>query len=244
MIERFETTLARVLTQSGLNNLRNELNKLVAARSETRLDEYVKKAVADHGLENYHSMSSAQTRQEMLDRPDPALAELRTAYEESPENPFSIFGGEPTRPDFVEAMYRGFPTRAFRSGEFRSRAGDRTWLFWRAEDVSAHVRSFEAVRDQVKEAWYVEQARRLARKEADRIAAELKEKHVNASDAVKFLREQKQGDVFELNNVAHLIPKSSEFRVGMAQRPQRFQAVPATQGFSSPTRRLISWINC
>jgi len=127
----------------------------------------------------------------------------------------------------VEAMFRSFEptatqrqfgmTRTSRSREFRSRSGDRTWVFWRAEDAPAHVRAFDVVRDQVKEAWYREQARRLARKEAERIAAELKEKHFNPSDAVKFLREQKPGEVYELNNVAHLIPKSSEFRPGLAK---------------------------
>jgi hypothetical protein len=227
LVERFQTTLARALTQSSLITVREELNKLVAARSEARLDEYVKKAVAEHGLENYHSMSSPQTRQEMLDSPDPALAELRKAYDESPDNPFSMLGEEPTRPDFVEAMFRSFEptatqrqfgmTRSARSREFRSRSGDRTWVFWRSEDTPAHVRSFDAVRDQVKAAWFLEQARRLARKEAERIAAELKEKHYGPSDAVKFLREQKQGVVFELNNVAHLIPKTSEFRPGIGK---------------------------
>jgi hypothetical protein len=227
LVERFETTLARVLTQSRLNNFREELNKLVSARSEARLDEFVKKAVAEHGLENHHSMSSAQSRQEMLDHPDPSLEELRKAYEDSPDNPFSVLGEEPTRPDFVEAMFRSFEptpmqrqfgmTRTSHSRDFRSRSGDRTWVFWRAEDTPAHVRSFADIREQVKEAWYQEQARRLARNEAERIAAELREKRFNPSDAVKFLREQKQGEVYELNNVAHLIPKSSEFRPGLAK---------------------------
>ncbi len=209
LIEQFETTLARALTQSGILSLGQELDKLVAARSETRLNDYLKKAIADYGLENFHTMSTAQTRQEMLDHPDPALAELRTAYDEAQAH---VFFEESTRPEFVDAMFHSFMAQTHRFREFRSRSGDRTWVFWHSEDAPAHARSFEAVRDQVQEAWYREQARRLAKKEAERIAAELKEKHSNPGDALKFLREQKPGVVYELNNVAHLIPKSTEFR--------------------------------
>jgi hypothetical protein len=47
----------------------------------------------------------------------------------------------------------------------------------------------------------------LARDEARRISKELKEQRLSPSDAVKFLREQKQGQVFELSNVAHLVAR-------------------------------------
>jgi hypothetical protein len=166
----------------------------------------------------------------MLEHPDPALKELRTAYEQSKENPFNpfAFGAAQPRPDFVSAMFHSFDLtpqerqfgidRPIRSQEFRSQAGDEaqqfqsragaeTWVFWRAEDQSAHVRTFDQVRDQVKDAWYLEQARKLASKEAQRINGALKKQHLNPADAVKFLREQKQGDIFELTNVAHLQAK-------------------------------------
>jgi hypothetical protein len=217
MLERFEKTLAHSLAESNAQSVRKELDKLLTTRSEERekrLKEYLQKAVADYGLENFHSMAKSQTRQEMIDDPDPALTELRTAYDESFENPFR---DETTRPDFVGAMFLPFEpsmmerrfgiTRSDQSRVFRSRSGDRTWVFWRAEDAPAHVQSFETVRKDVENAWYLEQARKLARDEARRIDSALKEQHLNPSDAVKFLREQKQGDVFELTNVAHLVPK-------------------------------------
>ncbi len=65
-----------------------------------------------------------------------------------------------------------------------------------SEDKPAHLRKFEEVRKDVEKAWYFEQARKLARKEARRISEELKKQHANPDDAVKYLREQKQGDVF------------------------------------------------
>jgi hypothetical protein len=66
------------------------------------------------------------------------------------------------------------------------------------------VRPFEAVRDQVEQAWRFRQARALALRRADEINAELK-KRASPADAVNFLKDQKLGDVIELENVAQLI---------------------------------------
>jgi hypothetical protein len=97
------------------------------------------------------------------------------------------------------------PTRSVKP--FKSLFEDSSWVFWRSEDEKAHVRPFDKVRAEVNDAWYLEQARKLASKEARRINDKLKEQQLNAADAVKFLREQKQGEVFELTNVAHLRAK-------------------------------------
>jgi hypothetical protein len=207
MVDRFETNLARNSMTKNIETLRNELDKLLASHSESKIDEFIKKAVADFGLENFRSMKSAQTRQEILDNPDPALKELQTAYEQSTDNPFRM---EPTRPDFVSALFHPIDTRVMpgtpmRSWQFTSRSGDEVWVFWRSDDKPAHVRPLATVRADVEKAWYLEQARKLARDEARRIDDELKKQHANPSDAVKFLLEQKQGEVFELANVAHLV---------------------------------------
>jgi hypothetical protein len=210
MVERLETNLAGRLMESRIQAVRKELDKLIASRSEEKLDEYLKKAVPDNGLENFHSMAKMQTQQEMRDDPDPALKELRTAYEQSTEDPFNPFAflAPRPRPDFVSAMFHSFDDpftrQQERSKQFKSAFEDSTWVFWRAEDQAARVRPFDDIRTEVKEAWYLEQARKLARDEARRIDKELKAQQLNATDAVKFLREQKQGDVFELTNVAHL----------------------------------------
>ncbi len=196
------------------------------------MKEFLKKSVADYGLEHFFAMTEPQTRQEMIDQPAPALTDLKKAYDETSDNPFFQIGGDQTRPDFVTAMFRSFELspierqfgmdRPIKSQQFRSRSGEETWVFWRAEDKPAHVRPFEAVRAQVENAWRFEQARRLARREAERIEASLKEQHLNPIDALKFLREQKQGDVFELGNVAHLV--SPIFKLhGHKFRPDEFR---------------------
>ncbi len=249
MVERFETNMARRAMEANVLALRKELDKLISSHSDRKLDDYLKKVVADYGLENFHSMAEAQTRQEMIDHPDPALKELQTAYDETADNPFFQFGGPQQRPDFVSAMFHSFELspierqfdmdRPMRSQQFRSRSGDETWVFWRSEDKPAHPQKFEVVRDQVEKAWYFEQARRLARKEADRIASELKEQHANASDAIKYLREQKQGEVFELTNVAHLRPPA--FFIGRKATPQDFRPYqPPADRIAHPSADFVT----
>ena len=212
MVDRFEMDLARNVMQSNIRTVQTELDKLLASHNQEKLNEYLKKAVADYGLENFHAMTTAQTRQEILDKPDTTLKELQTAYEQSTDNPFRMMGMgmDQRRPDFADALFhpvesRPIPGIPLRSWQFTARSGDEVWVFWRSEDKPAHVRPFETVRTEVEKAWYFEQARKLARDEARRIDEELRKQHLNPSDAVKFLREQKQGEVFELTNVAHLV---------------------------------------
>jgi hypothetical protein len=230
MVERIETNLAARLMESHVLAVRKEIDKLLASRDEAKLNEYLKKAVAENGLDNFHSMTKTQTRQEMLDDLDPALKALRTAYEQSmedPFNPFAFFRRQP-RPDFVSAMFHNFvvlekdePTRSIKP--FKSLFEDSSWVFWRSEDKPAHVRPFNEVRAQVKDAWYLEQARKLAREEARRIDDELKKQRLAPADAVKFLREQKQGEVFELTNVAHLQSKVANVLAGHKFSASDFQ---------------------
>lgn len=49
-------------------------------------------------------------------------------------------------------------------------------------------------------------ARQLARQEAEKLEAEINKQKLNAADATRLLREQKQGPLFELDNVAQLLP--------------------------------------
>ncbi|HEY7157254.1 MAG TPA: hypothetical protein VH575_25095 [Gemmataceae bacterium] len=233
MIESFENGLAKEIMAKNAENVREEIDKLLKPGSEQKLDEYVKNAVAEHGLENYHSMNGPQTRQEILDDPDPALKELQTAYDalKDHQNPFPR---ERPRPDFASAMLHDFTQtprgdeqgkakQPFRSHQFLSQSGEENWVYWRSEDHKARRREFVDIRDQVKDAWYLEQARKLARDEARRIDDELKQQRLAPADAVKFLREQKQGEVFELTNVAHLQSKVTNVLPGHKFTASDFQ---------------------
>jgi hypothetical protein len=112
----------------------------------------------------------------------------------------------------------------------------RMWMFWRIQDKPARTHSFEEVRDEILQAWKTEQARVLAKKEAQRIVNELKQRKGTPADAVRFLREQKkEGDqLIELNRVARQVP-ISDFLVG-ARNPRRFkpfQLPPKTIAYPS-----------
>jgi hypothetical protein len=219
LIERFQNTLAQKMMKTHVDKLRKELDKVLATHSEEKLKEFLKKAESDSEIENVHIMETAQTRQELLDRPDPGLKDLREAYEQSFENPFAQFMMNTPRPDFVSALFHSFERsaqeieldrmfqqeRPIRSREVRSRGNDTIWVFWRVMDQPARVRRFQDVREQVKDAWYLEQARKLAREKAKQINDELKAKNLAPDPARQFLIGQNMGTVFDLNNVAHLI---------------------------------------
>ncbi len=233
MIDRFRNTLAATLMEKKINVLREELDKVLGSHSEEKLAEFLKKAIPEYGLENVHAMKEAQTRQEILDRPDAALRELRTAYEETQDNPFEM---DPSRPDFVSALFHSLERNErerqmienqrkmtdemlrmmaqlgmkkidpfMRSRQFRSTSGDVIWIFCRPEDQPARVRPFETIRTEVQEAWYFEQARKLARDKAQQINDELKKQNLAPDPAVQFLIQQNQGQVFQLIKVAHLL---------------------------------------
>lgn len=222
LVERFRNTLAKNLMEKNVLTFRKELEKVLAGHSQEKLSELLKKTVAEYGAEDIHVMKEAQTRQEISDRPDAALEDLRQAYEGSLENPFEPFaflGQRESRPDFVSALFhpaeltdmerqwaaRGLKIdRPVRSWQFHAPSGDGLWVFWRSEDKPAHVRRFDMVRDEVRKAWYQEQARKLAREKAQQINEKLKEQNLAPDVAVSFLTEQDLGTVFQLNKISHL----------------------------------------
>ncbi|MHB1422397.1 MAG: hypothetical protein ACYC3I_04210 [Gemmataceae bacterium] len=251
MIDRFQNALAKKIMDDRIQNLRKDLDKVLAGHSEDKLAEFMKKALADYGIENVHLMKEAQTRQEILDDPDPALQRLHQAYDESVENPFVSFsfGPQEARPDFVAALFHDFePTmqerqidqilkreRPWRTRQFHTLAGDKVWVFWRAEDKQAHVRPFETIRAEVEKAWYFEQARKLAREKAQQINEDLKKQNLDSPEvAVRFLVQQGLGSVFQLDKVSHLttpdfnLPGQAQFHGSYRQYvpPREFVPYP------------------
>src|SRR5262249_32141379 len=87
-------------------------------------------------------------------------------------------------------------------------------------------RTFADARADVVKAWKTEQARRLARKEAERIQKELQGRG-SPVDAVNFLREQKLGggELIELTGVSKLVKPAHEILMGL-QRQYRPYQVP------------------
>jgi hypothetical protein len=213
MVERFEKTLAKTLMDAKVLAFRKELDKVLAnppEQREPKLKEFLTKA-PEYGLENFHAMKDTQTQQEMLDHPDPALKELQAAWETTPSKPFQDPTKNPDLTSFARDMFfpfdtaRGQQDTPVRSAQFPTASGDVVWVLWKSEDRQAKVRPFEDVREEVKEAWYTEQARKLAREKAQQINAKLKKQNLAPDDAVKFLIQQDLGSVFTLNKVSQLM---------------------------------------
>jgi hypothetical protein len=217
MIERFETTMARTLMTSNVLNFRKELDKVLATHSEQKLDEFLKKSIPEYGLEDFHSMKEAQTQQEMLDNPDPQLQELQTAWDKAPSKPFQEPSKalqdstkDPSLVNFVRDMFFPFETQRagqpppIRSEEFSTSSRDVFWVLWKSKDLPAHIRPFDVVRKEVEDAWYTEQARKVARAKAQQINEELRKQNLAPDAAVQFLVQQNLGSVFQLNKISHL----------------------------------------
>lgn len=210
--ERFENTLSRTLMDNNVLAFRKELDKVLATRSEQKMDEFLKKAMPEYGLEDFHSMKGPQTQQEMNDHLDPQLKELQSAWETAPAKPFQE--REPNRnvdlTSFARDMFvpfdamRAGQTAPGRSEQFTAASGDVVFVLWKSEDLIAHIRAFNLVRDEVKDAWYMERARKLAREKAEQINKELKTQNLAPDAAVQFLIQQNLGNVFQLTKVSHL----------------------------------------
>ncbi len=210
--ERFENTLARTLIDNKVLTFRKELDKALSTHSEQKLEEFLRKAIPEYGLENFHSMKEPQTQHEINDHPDPQLRELQTAWETAPAKPFQE--REPNKStdlnSFARDMFAPFDTMRpgqttpGRSQQFTAAPGDVVFVLWKSEDLPAHVRPFDAVRNEVKHAWYMEQARKLARERAQQINADLKKQKLPPDNAVQFLVQQNLGSVFQLTKVSHL----------------------------------------
>jgi hypothetical protein len=211
LMERFEKDLAPKLLDENLKTFRDRLAKLKGKPAEAK--KYVETAAKEFGFQNFQQETEPKSIYEIAR--DPSLKQLQDAWDEL-RNTLRGFGQEvPSFPDFVFGQAPSSSLQMFGMtpmGVYQPTivlpfgSSKDVWLAWYTEDKPARVREFADIRGQVADWWRFDQARLLAREEAKRIDDELKAKHLSAADAVRFLREQKRGTEFELNNVAMLIP--------------------------------------
>ncbi len=89
------------------------------------------------------------------------------------------------------------------------------FLVWRAEDKPSRVRPLDAIRPEVVAAWKRMEAQRLARQKARDIAQKIKDGAKTGDDALRYLLEEKMGEVVELDKVAIMV---SSNRAGQYQK--------------------------
>ncbi len=195
----------------NLTKFIDELTKLKGRPDEAQ--KYVDKAVKEFGLE-YHTMDRPKDVYELAI--DPALKDLRAAYMRP-----AMFSPGP-KPDFVKELTstsgvfdpkrlssggvvqgNGAPTDQNAYFSWMLSSDDR-YVFWRPVDERAHELGYDQARPEVVKAWTFQQARKLALAECNRIEAEAKAQ-APPPEAVKYLRDQKDGEVFELAGISRLI---------------------------------------
>jgi hypothetical protein len=195
--------LAQQLLIKNLDTLMTELAKLKNRPSDAQA--YVDKAVKEFGL-TLQEMTKPRTSYE-LDT-DPALRSLRTAVE---ADNLTLVGTSAPPTSLARELLSGvgvFDPRPFPASRFA--VVKEPFVWWRVEDLPARERPFEVVRGQVEAAWRLEQARILARAEAERIEAAVRknvEANKSAAEAVKVLRSY--GHEFELTDIARLLPENT-----------------------------------
>jgi hypothetical protein len=223
--ERYEKSLAERAAQDNVRKFMEELAKKRAKPAEAQ--QYVDKGVKEYGLEDFTTAARLQSKYELLE--DPALKKLRDAYDKRyqatkrffDENPWARGRGMAEPRPFADMLLEGgelYNPREF-SPDMLGQSKD-TWLVWRTADKPAHERSFDDVRGEVEASWRFDRARLLARAEAERIRKAIEEKRLSPEDAVRFLRDQKEGTEFELTNVARLVPRPRDFLPGREDRAE------------------------
>jgi hypothetical protein len=204
LMASLERRIAESTLQTNLGTLRAELTKLKGKDTET-IRAYTEKAVKEHHLTR-KAMPRPLPANVMIDelnrKVDLGIGPLEKAYlAQLPSLKVE---------NFVADLFQS--NGAYLPQQLSGRESDpRQFVYWRAEDKSARTRSFETVRAEVEAVWRFEEARKLARREAERLEAEINSKTSSPEDVERFLREQKNlGELFELNNVAQLVPPARE----------------------------------
>ena len=97
------------------------------------------------------------------------------------------------------------------------------FFFWRSDDVKGEERKFSEVRAAVVAAWRLDQARTLARNQAEELEAKINKKKETPPDAERFLKEQKLAAPFELEKVSQLTVPALEVHAMVATDYQGYQ---------------------
>jgi hypothetical protein len=203
LLASLEEQIAADTLQRIFNDIRTELVKL-KGKDRAAIKAYLDGVVKEHHLA-YRAMPKALPRQTIIDdlkrKADLGLGTLQQEFlSREPGLKVEDFVGDLFR---GQGTYEAVPLPGMQQGKPE-------FLYWRYEDHPARTRPYSVVRDEVEKAWRFEQARKLARQEAERLEAKINSDKMSPADAERFLREQKLGELFELDNVAQLVPPTRE----------------------------------
>jgi hypothetical protein len=204
LVRKVQEKLAHELLVNSLNALKKELDSRKSRPEEARkyLAEAIKKYDLQHGV-------SEKPRDRFDIAEDSGLTPLKDSYMKNQQPPdvrargfFQLFFDQARVYD-AERWPRDLETSF---GEFRWPSSEEPFLYWKTTDKAAYVPKFAEVKGQVEAAWKFEQARALAKKEADELAEKAR---ANPKGAVAVLTQGSphSGTMFTLDSVARLRPK-------------------------------------
>jgi hypothetical protein len=190
-----------------LQQFTEELSKL-KNKADAEVQDYIHKTVKERGWE-LHDKAGLDDMYSVEE--DRALNDVKFAIElfqrRQSRDPRQVI------PPFAKVLFEDFPAGKYIPSKPLPDGRDKYLVFWRSEDERARELGYDEARPRVLAAWRFLEARKLALREADRIDEDLKQKQANGQvspqEAIKYFRDQKLGEVFELADVARLIPGPS-----------------------------------
>jgi hypothetical protein len=194
------------LIQSDLRTFRTEVTKKgnEAGSDRTAVRKYVDEFVKERGLE--HGMTT-EPRDQFNLLNDPGLTPLREQYQRDMGQQDVLLRGFP-RDFFAETdLQTNTPIGLYAPQRFIPRAfgnttDEKTFLFWRTEDVPSRTPTFAKARPEVVEAWKRQQARDLAKKAAEKLADLAKQTQGDAQKLRDLAVQQGNREYFELGPMA------------------------------------------
>jgi hypothetical protein len=215
ILERYGKDVTAKLANDNLAQFRGELAKLRSKPAEE--EPYIRKAVEQFGFEDLTTMGKVTSIYDLV--LDPDLKKLKEAFIEYINKMSPGSGG---REDiFAGVLAQGntlYEAEQFSDVRSSDRGMASTWSFWRIEDKAPRRRTFDEVRAEVEHAWRLSRARRLAQKKADELKQTINEKKMSFEDALRYLRDQKLGNEFELDRIARLLAREGAFLPGSSER--------------------------
>lgn len=217
LFEKYLDISSPRLMRENLVLFTEELGKLKNKSDEAK--KLIESGPAKYGIE-LRSMKAPKPYFEI--GADADLADLKKTFQEA-------YKDAPQAPEFWQLFFSGIGTfesirwspddRNFQNDPSRWIFSREPYLIWRSEDIAAKDRTFAESKPDIIKAWKLQRARKLARAEAERIAAEARKKTwpTAYNDLVKEVQsfygsqpgKAKVSDLKELNGVTRLIPQNT-----------------------------------
>jgi hypothetical protein len=176
----------------------------------------IDQAVAEHGFQHGRS-TKPEDRFTIAE--DEGLKPLKEAYVHYP------FGDKQEK-NFANLFFQNqgaYSPQYYPTGGSLS-SDNPSFLYWKTNDKAAYVPTFEEVKDKVKDWWKFENARKLAKQEADELMA----KAQGQADAQRWLKDgtKHSEPMFFLDEVSGLVKSKTPFARGPMSAYDRYRIPP------------------